>query len=129
MLRKAALISLLVSIFASCASLAQSGGATLQGTVSDPTGAAIPSAHLQILSSTTGVSREAVGNSRGIYTAPNLPAGTYSVTIRAAGFASKTLTDVELTVGLVRDLDIPMTIATSDVSITVEQSVNQVNAA
>src|SRR5260370_6445378 len=106
----------------------QSGGATLQGTVTDPAGAVVPDAKIQIVDELTGVSRDVISNSGGIYSAPNLSAGRYKVTISAASFATKVETDVVLTVGAVRDLDIPLTVATSDTIITVITSSNQVNS-
>jgi outer membrane receptor protein involved in Fe transport len=106
----------------------QSGGATLQGTVTDPAGAVVADAKIQILDELTGVSRDVISNSGGLYSAPNLSAGRYKVTISAAGFATKVETGVVLTVGAVRDLDIPLTVATSDTIITVNTSSNQVNS-
>ncbi|MDQ2834524.1 MAG: carboxypeptidase regulatory-like domain-containing protein [Acidobacteriota bacterium] len=108
---------------------AQSGGATLQGTISDSGGAAIPGAQIQITAASTGVSRSATSNGAGIYTAPNLAAGRYKVSVKVEGFASKNLEDVLLSVGAVRELDVAMTVAATDTVITVNASSNQVNAA
>jgi outer membrane receptor protein involved in Fe transport len=107
--------------------LAQSGGATLQGTVSDPTGAVVPGAAIRIVSETTGVVRAITANGDGFYSAPNLSAGRYKVTTAAAGFGTKVASGVILTVGSVRDLDVPLMIAATDQSVTVESSANQVN--
>ena len=88
----------------------QSADATLQGTVTDPTGAVVPASQINILSQTTGVSRDARSNSSGFFAAPNLTPGRYKVTIAAAGFTTKIDTDVILSVGEVRELKIPLTI-------------------
>src|SRR5258708_21762313 len=110
------------------ASYAQSSGATLQGTVTDPAGAVVPNARILIVSQLTGVSRDATSNNEGIYSAPNLSAGRYKVTSSASGFATKVQTDVLLTDGVVRDFDISLTLATTDITITVDRSGNHIHA-
>jgi hypothetical protein len=106
---------------------AQSGSATLQGTVTDPSGAVVPNAKIHIVEQQTGVSRDATTNSTGFYSAPNLNAGQYKVTISAPGFGSKVENDVQLTVGAVIGLDVPLAVSTTDVTITVESASNTVN--
>src|ERR1700730_13985810 len=129
-LRHALLAFLPVLILALSSSLyAQSGGATLQGTVTDPSGAVIPNAHVRIVSMTTGVVHDAVANGNGIYSAPDISAGQYTVSIAAPGFSSKVNNDVLLSVGAVRDLDVVLAISSTDMTITVETSANQVNPA
>lgn len=107
---------------------AQSSTATLQGTVTDPKGAAVPNAHILITAQLTGVSRDVVTNGDGFYSAPNLSAANYRVTTIAAGFGKSVLNDVVLTVGVVRDLDISLAIASAETTVTIESSANQVNA-
>jgi len=77
----------------------QGGGGTLQGTVFDPNGAAVPDAKINITSVLTGVSRDVASNANGFYSAPNLSAGTYKVTTSAPGFSARVDNDVLLTVG------------------------------
>src|SRR5438105_1551894 len=106
----------------------QSGSATLQGTVTDPAGAAIVDAHVHIIAVQTGVSRDVVTNGNGFYSAPNLSAGAYKVSFAANGFGTAVVNDVVLTVGIVRDLDQSLTIASAETTVTVESSTNQVNS-
>jgi len=107
---------------------AQSGSATLEGTVTDPAGAVIPNAKIQITAELTGVSREVVSNNNGFYSAPDLSAGRYKVATSATGFATKVQTDVLLTVGAMRDLNIPLTISASDITVTVDSSSTQISS-
>ena len=65
----------------------------------------------------------------GFYSAPNLSAGRYKLTVTATGFATKVENDVVLTVGSVHELDVPLSISSSDITVTVETSTNAVNPA
>ncbi len=107
---------------------AQSADATLQGTVTDPTGAVVVDAKIHIVAQLTGVSRDVETNSAGFYAAPNLNPGRYKLTITAPGFGSKVENDVVLTVGAVIDLNIPLAISSTEIVITVEGSSNAVNS-
>src|SRR5579864_2193794 len=107
----------------------QSGGGTLQGTILDPNGAAVPNAQINIRSEVTGVSRDVISNGAGFYSAPNLSAGRYKVTTTASGFSARVDNDVVLTVGVVRDFDIALAISATTQTVTVEASTNQINTA
>jgi Carboxypeptidase regulatory-like domain len=63
----------------------------LGGYVFDPSGAAIPNAHLQIQNLTTGVSWNAVSTADGSWRIGGLPSGTYQVTATAQGFQNSVL--------------------------------------
>jgi len=118
-----------VIVFAGSAAMAQSSNATLQGTVKDATGAVVPGATVHIQSTSTGVTRDTSTNNDGFYSATNLNAGNYKVTISANGFATRVQNDVILSVGGVRDLNVDLTLSTSEVTVNVQASTNQVNAA
>jgi outer membrane receptor protein involved in Fe transport len=121
-----AAIAITLGVF-STAVYSQSGSATLQGTVTDPSGAVIPNARIHITSLLTGVSRDVISNNSGIYSAPDLSPGRYEIATSATGFTTRVQTDVLLTVGAMRDLDIPLQLSASETTITVETSSNQVN--
>ncbi|HZE71576.1 MAG TPA: TonB-dependent receptor [Pyrinomonadaceae bacterium] len=63
---------------------------TIRGTVTDPNGAVIPNAAVQITDQTTGIARDLTTNSQGDYEAAALKPGTYKVTVTVSGF--KTIT-------------------------------------
>ena len=65
---------------------AQSTNATLSGTVSDQTGAAVGGATITALHSRTGASTSATTNDEGVYTFASLQPGTYRVTAERTGF-------------------------------------------
>jgi len=78
---------------------AQVAGASLSGTVSDASGAALAGAKVAIENLATGVSRATTTDANGFYTAPNLLPGTYEITILATGFATQVRKGITLTVG------------------------------
>jgi Carboxypeptidase regulatory-like domain/TonB dependent receptor-like, beta-barrel/TonB-dependent Receptor Plug Domain len=87
---------------------AQVAGATLTGTVSDPTGAVIPKAEVSIQNTATGIVTQVQANVDGLYTAPNLIPGPYEVTVSAQGFETEKLPGITLTVGAQQVLNIKM---------------------
>ncbi len=64
----------------------QSGAGSIQGTVTDPTGAMIPKASVHAVNQGTNISADATTSAVGFYQVPGLFAGTYVVTISAPGF-------------------------------------------
>ena len=78
---------------------AQVAGATLSGTVSDPSGAIVPKATVTVRNTATNVSRTVTTNSEGFYSAPNLNPGPYEVKTSAPGFSAQVQKNIVLTVG------------------------------
>jgi Carboxypeptidase regulatory-like domain len=81
--------------FALCAG-AQVTTAVLQGHVADTTGGAIPAAKVTATNTATGLTRAAETNANGDYVLPELPVGTYSVSVEHAGFQHQVKTVVLL---------------------------------
>src|SRR5262249_15945714 len=75
--------------------LPQSQRGQFVGTVTDPSGSAIPAARIEVLKPETGVKIETLTNSSGLYTVPGLNYGRYTVTATATGFAPYTVENVE----------------------------------
>jgi hypothetical protein len=90
---------LVLAIF-SCASLhAQVAGGTIQGTILDTSGGAIPRVQVAIKNVATNVVTQVQTNDDGFYTAPNLLPGEYEITASAPGFATAVAKEVDLSVG------------------------------
>src|SRR5438552_211593 len=68
----------------------------LSGTVQDASGGVVSGAHVTITRSVTGLKREAVTNSVGIFRIAAVEPGTYSVEFTASGFDSIQLKGVEV---------------------------------
>src|SRR5882672_12781847 len=108
----AIVLTLLVTLAPSSLVYAQVAGATLSGTITDPSGAALVHVEVSIKHSATGVTRTVTSDSAGFYTAPNLVPGQYRVTVVARGFVTS-VTDVTLTVGANQSLDMRMKVGGS----------------
>src|SRR5689334_18019651 len=77
-----------------------SNQATLQITVLDPSGAAIPQAQVQVITAPTGAKKSAPKtNARGEVTFNQFVAGVYQLQISAPGFTPRTINDVRLQPG------------------------------
>src|SRR6266487_4758440 len=114
----AIVLTLLVAIVPSNLVYAQVAGATLSGTITDPSGAALVHVEVSIKHSATGVTRTVTSDSAGFYTAPNLVPGDYQVTVAARGF-STSVADVTLTVGSNQTLDVGMKVGAASEKIVV----------
>jgi hypothetical protein len=101
---------------------AQVAGATLSGSVTDPSGAAIVGAQVSATNRATGVNRTAVTDSAGFYSVPNLQPGNYDVTVTSTGFATAKNVDLELTVGAQQVLNVPMKLGAANQTILVESA-------
>ena len=99
------LLLLAVLMMTRGAALSQIDRAVLEGTVTDPTGAAIVGASVKTVAVDTGITQEQRTNSRGYYRFPGLAVGRYTVSITNEGFKTRVVQDVILQVGQTRTLD------------------------
>jgi hypothetical protein len=97
--RSTAVVSLLVTFILICTANTQTFRGSIQGTITDSTGAAIPGAQVKVFSPGTGLNRMVSTNDLGGYVASELPLGTYSITVEKAGFRTTTLTNIPVSVG------------------------------
>jgi outer membrane receptor protein involved in Fe transport len=101
---------------------AQEAGGTIVGTVMDPSGAAVASANVSIKNIATGVERSVPTNDDGLYVAPNLVPGSYEIQVTATGFSSTLVSEVVLTVGERREINVTLKIGQASDKVTVEGS-------
>jgi hypothetical protein len=94
-------LGLPVTVFALSATmaLAQLTTGTISGTVTDPTGAAIPGASVTAQNTETGNTRQTVTGPQGRYELPNLPSGSYEVRATTTGFQTSVRSGINLSLG------------------------------
>ena len=102
--------------------------ADLSGTISDPSGLAVPNAKVTVKAQATGATREIVSNHEGLYSVAALPPGSYDLAVEAAGFRSIRQTGIVLEVDQRATLDFTLSIGDTTESITVEGSAPLLNA-
>ncbi len=115
-LRVTALVALV--LLAGMASRAQVTTGTISGTVVDNTGAVLPGVTIVILNEDTGVSRTAVADAGGRYTAPSLTLGSYRLTASLQGFQTAIRTGILLTLG--REAIVNLELSVGAITQTVE---------
>jgi hypothetical protein len=71
---------------------------SLNGTVTDPTGAAIPNTAITIVNVQNGIQRSTTSDGQGRYTMSQLEPGTYKLTAKVPGFTDVTVNAIELLV-------------------------------
>jgi len=114
--------ALAVSILFATQLHAQVAGATLSGTVNDPSGAVVPNAQVSARNTATGVARVATTDSAGFYSIPNLLPGNYEVTVTAPGFSTAVQSNIELAVGAQQQLNIGMKIGETTQKVQVTEA-------
>ncbi len=106
---------------------AQELNATISGVVSDASNAVVPNATVIVhANATNSDTRTVTTGSGGEYVATNLPAGTYTVTVQAAGFQTWTSKNVIVTVAEKRTLDIQLSVGKVAETIEVSSSTQPV---
>jgi Carboxypeptidase regulatory-like domain/TonB dependent receptor len=101
---------------------AQSVRGVLAGTVTDSSGATIANATIEAKNHDTGVASTTVSTSVGTYRFPELPLGTYDVTVSSPGFKSSRLTGVVVEIQNVSSLDVVLQVGATSESVVVDAS-------
>ncbi len=97
----------------------QASSSSLRGTVTDPSGSAIPGATVVIDNAESKTTRTATTGDVGDYTFPVLPPGTYTLTVTATGFARYQQTNIQLLVNTPSTANVRLKVGTTSETITV----------
>ncbi len=113
---------LFVACIASQPASAQVLYGSIVGNVEDPSGAVLPGATVSLTHVPTGTAREITADAQGRYTAVNMPAGTYTITVTAPGFRTLTRTGVEVTINSVTRVNLRLEVGQLSEQVTVTGS-------
>jgi len=94
-----ALFCVLISPIFVGTSNAQTFRGSIQGTITDSSGATVTGAQVMVSSPSTGLTRTVTTNDLGGYVASELPLGTYMITVAKEGFGTVKLTGIPVSVG------------------------------
>ncbi|HYK59378.1 MAG TPA: carboxypeptidase-like regulatory domain-containing protein [Bryobacteraceae bacterium] len=97
----------------------QAGTGTITGTVTDPAGAVVANAAVEVRNAETNVPYPTVTTETGAYTVPRLPPGPYSVTVSASGFKKLTRSGLTVNAGQTLPLDLALEVGSAAESVTV----------
>src|SRR5215472_17433820 len=80
--------TLLFGLMSGVVAHAQVTGATVSGTISDPSGGIVANATVSATNTATAITRDVTSDSAGLYTIPNLVPGLYDIKVTAMGFST-----------------------------------------
>jgi Carboxypeptidase regulatory-like domain/TonB-dependent Receptor Plug Domain/TonB dependent receptor len=102
---------------------AQVVGATLSGTITDPSGSVVPNAQVSVRNTATGVTRGVAADTAGLYVIPNLLPGTYEVSVTAPGFSTSKESNLVLGVGAEQQLNFSLKVGETTQTVQVTEAV------
>ncbi len=105
--------------------------ARMSGTVTDPQGAAVPGAKVEVVQTATGQILHATADDKGEWALPSLPTGVYKVTVTQPGFKSVTNDNVTLDAGVPATVNTKLEVgaATESVEVTAGAEIIQTSSA
>jgi hypothetical protein len=98
------------------------GKGTIEGTITDPTGAVIPGALVVVTDGATGVTQQQKSTSAGLYSIQSLDPGVYAIKITAPGFETFVQNNVTLDALQVFSVNATLKIGGQDQTVTVNSA-------
>ncbi len=113
-------------LFFAFAGAAQDRG-TITGVVTDPAGASVPDATVEVTSAATNRRQNMKTTVSGTYAFGELPAGLYTITVTKSGFETKVVRDVRVVVGTATRIDVVLAVGqvTQQVQVTAQAALLQ----
>lgn len=97
----------------------QASSSSLRGTVTDPSGSALPGATVVVTSTELQITRTSTTGAVGDYGFPALPPGTYNLTVTATGFARYQQTNIQLLVNTPATANVQLKVGATSEAVTV----------
>ena len=118
------LVCALLAATLGAVSPAQTTQGGIVGEVRDEKGASIVGAKISVTSPATGLTRDATTADNGIFRVLALPTGMYDIRAESPGFATTTVTGIEVGIDQIRTLDLALRVSAKAETITVEATAN-----
>ncbi len=110
-------------LIAACSAMGQiAGTGSIQGTVTDPSGAVVPGASVTATNVATGVETSRTTNGAGFYVLSPLPAGAYNLAVTATGFQTVRQDSITVEALATVGLNVELKVGSSTQEVTVEAS-------
>jgi hypothetical protein len=110
-------------------SSAQAVSGTILGDVKDSTGAVVPGATITLTNTGTGQSKTVITDSKGEFSAPQMPTGTYNVIAEMSGFKKVSLANVRLGVDQKVRVDVKLELGAMTEAVEIQAEVPLVQTA
>jgi hypothetical protein len=127
MSRLAVHCSLLLSLIFIAATPALAQDAQLSGRVTDPSGAVIANARIEVRNQATSASRATTTNADGLYVVPFLTPGVYTISADASGFKRFEQREVKLEAAQQGTIDLKLEVGSSSEAVTVNGDIPLIN--
>ena len=128
--RRTALSGLVFAVFGLAFAFGQIGGSgSIQGVISDPSGAVVPHATVIATNDATGVQTSRATTAAGFYTISPLAAGEYSIAVTAPGFRKLVQQHVVVDALAVVGLNVTLQLGTASQEVTVNAAPPPVDTA
>jgi Carboxypeptidase regulatory-like domain len=115
-----------VLLFSPARLVAQINSGSLQGTITDPSGAAVDGAQISVELADTATARTTVSNGKGEYTLPSLAPGVYTITATKTGFTTYKQTKFNVEVGEVATLNLTLSVGSTSQVVEVSAEAQQI---
>src|ERR1700676_2594583 len=118
-------LALLLFSFALCSPAHAQSTASLNGTVTDPAGAAVPKAKVSATNQATGVVSDTQTDGAGAYLFPALPIGIYRLEVIASGFQTAVISNLKLDVAtsVTQNVEVKVGDATEKIEIVADAAI------
>src|SRR2546423_1539194 len=126
MLRKLLLLIGLALAMVLAPSARSQENATITGTVTDASGAAVPNVAITLTNQATSQVRQTVSNGNGIYSFGNVGVGRFTLSASVTGFQKFTRTDIVVNTAQTLKEDIGLTVGSEGQTVTVQANALQV---
>jgi hypothetical protein len=113
----AMLLALLVSL--PTGAWAQTFRGAINGTITDQSGAVVPGASVEAVETATNASHKSITSSAGEFAFPDLPVGSYTVSVTASGFKSEKIDKVPVIAGATYSLPVKLGVASAGETVEV----------
>ena len=123
----AILLTLLFTLMGGVVAHAQVTGATVSGTVTDPSGGVVSGAAVTATDNATAITKNVTTDSAGLFAIPNLVPGTYDFKVSATGFSTSVRAGVLLSVGQQVQLNFAMTVGATTTEVQVTATAPQID--
>jgi hypothetical protein len=108
-----------------CSAQTAASGAVL-GAVTDPAGAAVVGADVELVNSATGIKSAVITGAQGQYAFPGVNPGTYAITVGAKGFRTSTVTNVDVQVNASATVNVKLILGEISATVSVTAAEAQV---